>query len=366
MMMSLNYMQATSCVRMLVILALALLPLLSRALDMGQVRQLAVRYNVTAILVFGDSSVDPGNNNILQTTMKGNFAPYGRDFFNGRPTGRFCNGRLATDFIAEAIGFTKQVPAFLDPNLKPTDLLHGVSFASAASGYDDLTANLSNVLPVSKQLEYFMHYMIHLRKLVGEKKANDIIRRAVFVISMGTNDFLQNYYLELIRPKQFTVQQYQDFLVSSMSRDIELMHGVGAKRLVVVGVPPIGCMPLVRTMMGQTTCVESYNKVVVSFNSKVQKRLETIKAALRMKIAFVDVYGVLQKAVSHPMLYDIKETAKGCCGTGVIEYGETCKGLSTCTDPTKYVFWDAVHPTEKMYKIIADEAVKSLSQELAS
>jgi hypothetical protein len=44
---------------------------------------------------------------------------------------------------AEAIGYTKIIPAFLDPNLKPTDLLHGVSFASAASGYDDLTANLS-------------------------------------------------------------------------------------------------------------------------------------------------------------------------------------------------------------------------------
>lgn len=71
-----------------------------------------------------------------------------------------------------------------------------------------------------------MHYMIHLRKLVGEKKANDIIRRAVFVISMGTNDFLQNYYLELVRPKQFTVQQYQDFLVSSMSRDIEVLLSV--------------------------------------------------------------------------------------------------------------------------------------------
>lgn len=46
-------------------------------------------------------------------------------------------------FSAEAIGYTKIVPAFLDPNLKPKDLLHGVSFASAASGYDDLTANLS-------------------------------------------------------------------------------------------------------------------------------------------------------------------------------------------------------------------------------
>lgn len=67
-----------------------------------------------------------------------------------------------------------------------------------------------------------MHYIIHLRKLVGEKKANYIIRNAVFVLSMGTNDFLQNYYIELVRSKQFTVQQYQDFLVSSMSRDIKV------------------------------------------------------------------------------------------------------------------------------------------------
>lgn len=54
------------------------------------------------------------------------------------------------------------------------------------------------------------------------------------------------------------------------------------------------------------------------------------------------------------------ETRKGCCGSGTFEYGDTCKGMSTCADPTKYVYWDAVHPTETMYKIIADEALNSL------
>lgn len=67
--------------------------------DVGQIRQLAARNNVSCVLVFGDSSVDPGNNNVLQTTMKGNFPPYGKDFFGRRPTGRFSDGRLATDFI---------------------------------------------------------------------------------------------------------------------------------------------------------------------------------------------------------------------------------------------------------------------------
>lgn len=58
------------------------------------------------------------------------------------------------------------------------------------------------------------------------------------------------------------------------------------------------------------------------------------------------------------------EISKGCCGSGTVEYGDSCKGLSTCADASKYVFWDAVHPTEKMYEIIADQAIDSLEEQL--
>lgn len=81
------------------------------------------------------------------------------------------------------------------------------------------------------------------------------------------------------------------------------MHRLGATRLVLVGVPPVGCMPLVKTLMDKTTCVDSYNKVAFSLNSKIQKKLATIKAKLRMKVAFVDAYGIVQNAVNNPTLY---------------------------------------------------------------
>ncbi|KAJ1394007.1 SGNH hydrolase superfamily [Sesbania bispinosa] len=190
--------------------------------NIHQLRQLAAKNNMSCILVFGDSSVDPGNNNVLRTTVKGNFPPYGKDFFNSCPTGRFTNGRLATDFIAEALGYRKVIPAFLDPKLKAEDLPYGVSFASAATGYDDYTANVSSVLSVSKQLEYFKHYKIHLRKLVGEEKAEFIIRNALYIVSMGSNDFLRNYFLEPTRPKQFSLPKFQDFLLSLMTKDIQV------------------------------------------------------------------------------------------------------------------------------------------------
>ncbi|KAI3864474.1 hypothetical protein MKW92_012752, partial [Papaver armeniacum] len=54
-----------------------------------------------AIFVFGDSLVDPGNNNYISGTIaKNNFYPFGIDFPSGKTnTGRFTNGRTVVDII---------------------------------------------------------------------------------------------------------------------------------------------------------------------------------------------------------------------------------------------------------------------------
>ena len=47
--------------------------------------------SVPAMFVFGDSIVDPGNNNHIKTIVKSNFPPYG--------TGRFSNGFVPSDLL---------------------------------------------------------------------------------------------------------------------------------------------------------------------------------------------------------------------------------------------------------------------------
>lgn len=66
-----------------------------------------------SILVFGDSTVDPGNNNRLRTSAKANFAPYGMNFYGGQPTGRFCDGRLATDILGNCIDILLQKEKYI-------------------------------------------------------------------------------------------------------------------------------------------------------------------------------------------------------------------------------------------------------------
>lgn len=102
----------------------------------------AARPKVPAIIVFGDSSVDAGNNNQIPTIARSNFLPYGRDFAGGKATGRFSNGRIATDFISEAFGLRPTVPAYLDPAYNISDFAVGVTFASAGTGYDNATSDV--------------------------------------------------------------------------------------------------------------------------------------------------------------------------------------------------------------------------------
>lgn len=55
---------------------------------------------VPCYFIFGDSLVDNGNNNNIQSLARANYLPYGIDFSDG-PTGRFSNGKTTVDVIGE-------------------------------------------------------------------------------------------------------------------------------------------------------------------------------------------------------------------------------------------------------------------------
>jgi phospholipase/lecithinase/hemolysin len=52
---------------------------------------------------------------------------------------------------------------------------------------------------------------------------------------------------------------------------------------------------------------------------------------------------------------------RGCCGTGMFEAGYFCSSFTTglCGNANKYVFFDAIHPTERMYSILADTVMNT-------
>ncbi|CAH2050334.1 unnamed protein product [Thlaspi arvense] len=160
--------------------------------------------NITfpAVFVFGDSIVDTGNNNNLKTIAKANHPPYGKDFMGGKPTGRFSNGRVTADFIAEELGIKELLPAYLDPS----------------------------------QLDLFKEYTAKLKGLVGGERTSTILNNSVFLVVAGSNDLANTYFT--LRREQYDVPSYVDLIVRLASDFVKELYGLGARRIAVFGSPP--------------------------------------------------------------------------------------------------------------------------------
>lgn len=329
-----------------------------------QISTVICNSKIPAIIVFGDSTVDPGNNNYIPCLLKSDFPPYGRDLPGGRPTGRFSNGRIPPDYLAEAIGLHVMVPAYLDPKKSISDLAVAVSFASAGTGYDNATAAILNVLPLWKEVEYYKEYQRRLRSYLGSKKANVIIREALYLVSIGTNDFLVNYDIFPTRKAHYSKDQYEDFLLDIAENFIRDIYVLGARKIVYTGLGPIGCVPLERTVniLESHGCREEYNTVAKNYNVKLQKLLLKLNAELPgIKAIFSNPYEPVEQIVQNPRKYGFEETSKACCGTGSFELGFLCNKDTpfTCPDADKYLFWDSFHPTDKANHIISEYVIKN-------
>nr|GEY20997.1 GDSL esterase/lipase At5g22810 [Tanacetum cinerariifolium] len=261
---------------------------------------------VPALFIFGDSVVDVGNNNNLETLVKSNFPPYGRDFINNQSTGRFCSGKLASDFTGENLGFTSYPPPILSKEANGKNLLLGANFASGGSGYYETTAKLYGTISLSKQLGYYKEYQKKLAGIAGQSNATSIITGSIYLLSTGSSDFVQNYYVNPLLYKVYTI---------------------GVSML-----PPIGCLPASITIFGEDSneCVDKMNKVAEYFNKNLNATSLTLNSKLSgLNLVVLDIYKPLYDLVQKTTDYGFFEARKACCGTGLVETSFLCSAGTT-------------------------------------
>ncbi|KAG5243272.1 GDSL esterase/lipase [Salix suchowensis] len=318
---------------------------------------------VPALIIFGDSVVDVGNNNNLTTLIKANFLPYGRDFVNHRPTGRFCNGKLATDFTAEYLGFTTYPPAYLSPDATGRSILTGANFASAASGLFDGTAQLYSAISLTRQLSYYRDYQTKVVNMAGKSRADGIFSGAIHLLSAGSSDFIQNYYINPVLRGLYSVDRFSDLLTSSYSSFIQNLYVLGARRIGVTTLPPTGCLPAAITLFGagSNQCVERLNQDAILFNNKLNSTSRGLVNKLPgLKLVVFDIYQPLLNMIRKPDESGFFESRRACCGTGTLETSLLCndRSVGTCSNATDYVFWDGFHPSEAANKILAGDLLE--------
>ncbi|XP_060669665.1 GDSL esterase/lipase At1g29660 [Ziziphus jujuba] len=204
---------------------------------------------VQCYFIFGDSLADSGNNNPLRTFAKANYPPYGIDFPNKTPTGRFCNGLTTADIIGpynsgslifpdqmvlflisgQRLGFTNLIPPFTLAH--GSTILQGVNYASASAGIREETGRhlvhtiffgIGQNICLDGQLNNHRAIVSRITALLKTKAAAKAhLRKCIYYVGLGSNDYINNYFLpNYPTSKEFNPDEYADALIDQYANQL--------------------------------------------------------------------------------------------------------------------------------------------------
>ncbi|KAM1105763.1 hypothetical protein ACFX15_002644 [Malus domestica] len=321
---------------------------------------------IKGMFVFGSSLVDNGNNNFLPDSLaKADYLPYGIDFPIG-PSGRFTNGKNVIDLLGDHLKLPSFVPAFADPKTKGTKILHGVNFASGASGILDDTGSLAgHVINLNQQIRNFEEVTLpELEAERGRCTTSLSLDDYLFVVGTGGNDYSFNYFLTT-STRNVTLETFTANLTASLSTQLKKLHSLGARKFVLMSINPLGCSPVVR--MGRPThngCMQKMNRAAHLFNTHLKSLVDGMRAEMPgSALVFVNSYKIIRDIIKNPISKGFKDASTTCCEVASINEGGNgilCKkGGQVCGNRSSLVFFDGLHPTEAVNVQIATKAFAS-------
>ncbi|KAL0925159.1 hypothetical protein M5K25_003470 [Dendrobium thyrsiflorum] len=324
----------------------------------------------TSILSFGNSLADTGNfliTGAVAFPYVGHL-PYGITYFH-HPTGRFSDGRLVVDFIAESQDLPL-LPPYLASN---KNFRQGANFAVAGATALDpaffqeigIGGTLWTNYSLSTQLRWFDELKPSLCKTPLE--CSEYFKKSLFLVGeIGGNDC--NF--PLVAGKSLAeVTSFVPKVVQTIAEAIERLTDRGAVNLLVPGNLPIGCLPLYLTLFAtmekedyddRNWCLKKLNNFARYHNELLKSSIEQLrKKHPQARIIYADYYGALLRFAHSPRHFGFYSgTQKACCGSGgLYNFNLTAPcgsvGSHVCKDPSTYVSWDGIHLTEAAYRHIA-------------
>ncbi|CAN6210332.1 unnamed protein product [Urochloa humidicola] len=307
-----------------------------------------------AMFVFGDSTLDVGNNNYLPgpDVPRANKPYYGIDFPGSVATGRFSNGYNIADYLAKSMGFPCSPPPYLSLAPSTSRLVHaavaggGVSYASGGAGILDST-NGGNNIPLSKQVQYFRSTKSQMVAKLGSRATNLLLAKSVFLLSVGSNDL---FVFAVAEQNKSPAAALYASLISGYSAAIQDLHALGARKFAVINVGLLGCVPAARLHDAGGACSGELNELASGLDAAIASMFGGL-ASRRLpgfSYSLADYYGLSAATFADPSAVGYADIAGACCGGGRLGAEAPCAPNATvCADRDRHAFWDDVHPSQR-------------------
>ncbi|KAF9603277.1 hypothetical protein IFM89_034610 [Coptis chinensis] len=331
-----------------------------------------------AIFNFGDSNSDTGG---LSAAFGQAPPPSGETYFH-TPSGRYSDGRLVIDFIAETFGLP-YLSAYLDA--VGSNFTHGANFATAGSTIRPQNTSLSQsgFSPISLNVQYYQYSEFQKRSQVVRKRGGvfekllpreECFSRALYTFDIGQNDLTSGYFMNMTTDE---VKAYVPELLNQFSAIVKDIYFEGGRSFWIHNTGPVGCLPYILDRLlitaGQIDrvgCASPFNEVAQYFNSRLKEAVFQLRKDLPLAaITYVDVYSIKYSLISQAKKHGFVNPLRACCGHGgkynynrhigcgtkIRVNGTQILLGSSCKDPAVMINWDGVHFTEAANKFIFDQ-----------
>jgi phospholipase/lecithinase/hemolysin len=261
----------------------------------------------TGLVAFGDSLTDTGNRYAATGGTDPASPPYDH--------GRWTDGPVWIEYLAAWL----KVPAPTPSALGGTDYA-AADARTALSGYAD-NGSPNIVTQITAYLS--THPAIDSDQL--------------FVIWGGTNDFGPHSTPDPAAS------------VANLSGEISELARAGARKFLLLNLMPLGDVPNVREL--GPVAQSKYNGLSIQFNTRLAAAATDVEAGLGIKIHQLDVYGLVQQVLANPGQFGMTNV------TGQAKSGDEGDPGVVAPNPDQYLFWDNIHPTETLQRLLGTQAI---------
>ncbi|NII55969.1 SGNH/GDSL hydrolase family protein [Luteibacter sp. SG786] len=259
---------------------------------------------VERIVAFGDSLSDTGNfHNLSQWAI-----PAERSWF----LGRFSNGPVWTEYLADMTGIPLNTWAIGTAETQDTTFVDGLE----------------------SQIDSFERYM---SRTTGYDTS-----RTLFTVLAGANDFMSD--------------KRQDFAsVGTATRQLEAslvrLGQLGARKIALLNLPDIARVPRYR---GNASKAALVGEKARRYNQALPAIVATIRERTGMDIRLIDIATMFDELLADPAAEGFNNVVDACLDIEdtKLHYATGRPMRRACT-PHSYVFWDLVHPTTAVHRLIA-------------
>eukprot|EP00123_Amoebidium_parasiticum_P001521 comp12633_c0_seq1/m.7682 comp12633_c0_seq1/g.7682 ORF comp12633_c0_seq1/g.7682 comp12633_c0_seq1/m.7682 type:complete len:348 (-) comp12633_c0_seq1:572-1615(-) len=259
------------------------------------------------VFAYGDSLTDTGNAFRLTGRKVPPSPPY--------TAGRFSDGALWVEYFADILRAPFTSYAFGGATTNNAFVPSGITDAK---------------IPVPS-----LYDQVH-SSMIGTDPASNPDR--LYAIWIGGNDYVNT---------QFKVNTTQ--LVGQVKSIVNSIVGYGGKNIMVFGLPPVGQTPL-----GMANGGPIVDQVTSGYNDAVANMLVDLeddpKFPTDVELYYVDMIGIFNKLVNDPANgFTIKD--RPCFDA---------TKFTVCNGTKPYAFFDALHPTTRLHRLIAWEVVRDV------